>query len=81
MKNPLLLAIRAYQKTLSFDHGPLRFLYPHGYCRFHPTCSQYAYEAIEGHGTLNGIWYALRRILKCHPWRRPAVDPIPKKTS
>ena len=46
-------------------------------CRFHPSCASYAIEAIENHGALRGLWLALRRILKCHPWHAGGFDPVP----
>jgi len=48
-------------------------------CRFHPTCSQYAIEALNEHGPLKGGYLSMRRILKCHPFNEGAVDPVPKK--
>ncbi|MBT3230726.1 membrane protein insertion efficiency factor YidD [Candidatus Uhrbacteria bacterium] len=66
--------ITAYQKTLSFDHGPMRVLFPHGYCRFHPSCSEYAKLAILKYGV---VWGGLKggyRILKCNPWNKGGVD-------
>ena len=47
-------------------------------CRYHPTCSAYALEALEKHGGLKGGWLALRRILRCHPWGGSGVDDVPK---
>lgn len=46
-------------------------------CRFEPTCSRYAIEAIEGHGAARGSYLAARRILRCHPWCAGGVDPVP----
>ncbi|MBW4439752.1 MAG: membrane protein insertion efficiency factor YidD [Plectolyngbya sp. WJT66-NPBG17] len=49
-------------------------------CRFHPTCSQYAIEALETHGTLKGSWLSARRICRCHPFNSGGYDPVPPKT-
>ena len=46
-------------------------------CRFTPTCSQYAIEAIEKHGPIRGLWLAVRRLLRCHPWGGSGYDPVP----
>ncbi len=46
-------------------------------CRYHPTCSAYALEALEKHGALRGSWLALRRIMRCHPWGGSGVDEVP----
>jgi hypothetical protein len=66
---PLIWLVRGYQLFLS------PFLPPS--CRFHPTCSQYALEALEKHGALRGVWLALRRVLRCHPWHPGGHDPVP----
>jgi len=73
-----LRLIRLYQKTLSPDTGWFRSLYPHGYCRFQPTCSQYTYEAIERFGVIRGSWLGFRRILRCNPWNAGGIDPVPR---
>ena len=46
-------------------------------CRFTPTCSQYAIEALQKHGPFKGLWLALRRLLRCHPWGGSGYDPVP----
>ena len=79
MKWAALILILFYQKTLSFDHGPLRRLFPYGYCRFYPSCSMYGYEAIKSYGFLKGFWLAILRILRCNPWNPGGTDPVPCK--
>jgi uncharacterized protein len=71
----LLAAIRVYQRTLS----PVLPIVTLGgcACRFAPTCSHYAIEAIERHGALRGIWLALRRLIKCTPLHAGGFDPVP----
>ena len=49
-------------------------------CRFYPTCSQYAQEAIKTHGVLLGCWLALKRVSKCHPWHEGGYDPVISKS-
>ncbi|MBU1049754.1 membrane protein insertion efficiency factor YidD [Candidatus Bipolaricaulota bacterium] len=65
----LIFPIRVYQRVLS----PLL---PNR-CRFYPTCSHYAVEAIEKHGAIRGLWLATKRILKCHPLHPGGFDPVP----
>ncbi|MEM1403940.1 MAG: membrane protein insertion efficiency factor YidD [Pseudomonadota bacterium] len=69
MKTLLQGIIRLYQLVLSPWIGQQ--------CRFQPTCSQYAYDAIETHGSIRGSYLAARRILRCHPWHAGGVDPVP----
>jgi len=69
--------ITLYQKTLSPDHGFLKTFYPHGYCQYYPSCSQYAKELLETHGlkSLPGVAW---RVLRCNPWSSGGLDPINK---
>lgn len=69
MRRALILSIRAYQLTLAAVLG--------GQCRFEPSCSHYASEAIERHGALRGVRLAAGRILRCHPFSRAGYDPVP----
>ena len=75
-RNAIVLAVRGYQQTLSPDHGPLRHLHAFGYCRHSPTCSQYAINAVLENGATWGSILALRRVLTCHPWRKPDEERI-----
>lgn len=72
MKQILLVMIRGYQLFLSPLLG--------NNCRFYPTCSHYAREAIEKHGALKGSWLAMRRIGRCNPWHEGGIDPVPDCT-
>jgi putative membrane protein insertion efficiency factor len=76
---PLVLLIWFYQKTLSPDHGLPKGLFPSGYCKFYPTCSEYTISALKTYGLFPGIFLAVTRLLKCHPWHAPQVDPLPIK--
>ena len=69
MKRLLLGLITLYRWTLSPFLGSR--------CRFYPSCSQYAAEAIVVHGAARGAWLALKRILRCHPFNSGGVDPVP----
>lgn len=72
MGRALIFIIRAYQLLVSPLLGP--------HCRFHPSCSHYAAEAIERHGLGRGALLALRRLSRCHPWHPGGVDPVPPRT-
>ncbi len=65
----LLLPIWFYQKAISPYTPPS--------CRFTPTCSEYARQALLKHGPVKGLWLAIRRILRCHPWGGSGYDPVP----
>ena len=67
--------IRFYQKTLSFDHGFLKIFYPHGFCRFRPTCSEYAIDALTKYGLTKGTLKSAWRVLRCNPWNKGGHDP------
>jgi putative membrane protein insertion efficiency factor len=64
-----VLAVRAYQLLLAPLSG--------GACRFQPSCSAYAIEAIERHGAARGLLLAIRRVARCHPFAKPGLDPVP----
>lgn len=66
---PLIALIRIYQVAISPMLGRS--------CRFHPTCSEYAVESLERHGPARGLWLAVRRIGRCHPWHPGGYDPVP----
>lgn len=76
MKTLVLYLIRIYQKTLSPDHGWLKMLYPRGYCKYSPTCSDYTYQAINKYGILKGGYLGVRRVLKCNPFSKGGYDPL-----
>lgn len=75
-RNLLVFLIKIYQKTISFDHGVLKIFYPHGFCRFTPTCSDYGVEAITKYGILKGAAMTSWRILRCNPWNKGGHDPV-----
>ncbi|MDE7005305.1 membrane protein insertion efficiency factor YidD [uncultured Alistipes sp.] len=66
---PLLLLVRFYQLCISPLTPPA--------CRYTPTCSQYALEALRKYGPLKGGWLTLRRLARCHPWGGSGYDPVP----
>ena len=68
--------IKIYQKTLSFDHGWFSVFFPNGYCRFRPTCSEYAIQAISQYGLIRGGFKALWRVIRCNPFNKGGWDPL-----
>ncbi|MCA9373769.1 membrane protein insertion efficiency factor YidD [Candidatus Peregrinibacteria bacterium] len=75
-RKPLLWLIRLYQKTLSPDHGLPKIFFPHGYCKFSPSCSEYGYQSIQKYGIFRGVPKTIWRILRCNPWSKGGDDPV-----
>lgn len=74
MRHLLIALLRAYRFAISPLYGQV--------CRYHPSCSAYALEAVTVHGSIKGSWLAVRRIARCNPWSRGGYDPVPQpKTS
>lgn len=71
MKTLLTFLLRVYQVAISPLTGPR--------CRFYPSCSNYAIEALRVHGAARGSYLAARRVCRCHPWNAGGVDPVPPK--
>jgi putative membrane protein insertion efficiency factor len=72
MRHVLKFLIRGYQLAISPMFGPR--------CRFYPSCSRYAMEAIDTHGAMRGTWLTIKRIARCHPFHDGGFDPVPKHT-
>jgi putative membrane protein insertion efficiency factor len=70
---PLIALLHGYQTYVSPAFPPV--------CRFYPTCSGYAVEALQVHGALRGSWLTLRRLIKCAPWHPGGIDPVPARTA
>lgn len=65
----IIAALRGYKLAVSPFLG--------ANCRFHPSCSDYAAEAVQRHGPVRGLWLAARRVSRCHPWHPGGYDPVP----
>ncbi|MCA9371526.1 membrane protein insertion efficiency factor YidD [Candidatus Woesebacteria bacterium] len=77
VKRVVLVSIRLYQKTSFFHRAIFKQLFiSDAACRFHPTCSEYTYQAVEKYGVLKGLWLGINRIVRCHPWSEGGEDPI-----
>ncbi len=72
MKYLLIGVLRAYRMLISPIYGQV--------CRYHPSCSAYALEAVTVHGSLRGSWLGVRRVARCHPWAAGGYDPVPPRT-
>jgi uncharacterized protein len=73
MKTILIWLLKGYRFAISPLYGQV--------CRYHPTCSAYALEAVTRHGALRGGWLSLRRVARCHPWAAGGYDPVPPAAS
>ncbi len=69
MKYPLIWLLRGYRLLISPLYGQV--------CRYHPSCSAYALEAVTRHGAAKGCWLAAARLVRCHPWAAGGYDPVP----
>ena len=72
----LIYIIKLYQKTISLDHGPMKKLFHYGFCKYHPTCSEYGVRALSKKGAFKGVPMMLNRILRCNPWTEGGVDDV-----
>lgn len=73
-RNIVAFLVKIYQKLLSPDHGLFRFFFPHGYCKYQPSCSQYAHDSLKKHGLVKGLFKAVWRVLRCNPWSDGGKD-------
>lgn len=69
MKYVLIWLLKGYRFAISPLYGQV--------CRYHPTCSAFALEAVQTHGAVRGTWLAARRVARCHPWAAGGLDPVP----
>lgn len=68
-RNLLVIVLKLYRRVISPIYGQV--------CRFFPSCSAYALEAVTVHGAVKGTWYSARRVIRCHPWSAGGLDPVP----
>lgn len=72
----ILGLIRVYQHILSPDHGIFKVLFPGGYCKFNPSCSEYMYQSIEHFGVMHGGIKGMYRLLRCNPCSKGGIDHV-----
>ena len=70
-RNVCVLILRVYRAVISPLYGDV--------CRYYPTCSHYAMQAIQQHGVVRGVWLGTRRIARCHPWAEGGIDDVPAR--
>ncbi|MBC7596470.1 MAG: membrane protein insertion efficiency factor YidD [Kineosporiaceae bacterium] len=70
LKWALIWLLKGYRFAISPLYGQV--------CKYHPTCSAYALQAVETHGAIRGSWLAVRRLVRCHPWSSGGYDPVPE---
>ena len=70
MRIVLIWFLKGYRFAISPLYGQV--------CRYHPTCSAYALQAVQTHGAIRGVYLAARRVLRCHPWSAGGYDPVPQ---
>jgi len=75
-RNIIVFFIKIYQKTFSPDHGMFKFFFPHGACRFTPTCSEYGIQAFRKYGVIKGGIKTIWRIMRCNPFNPGGHDPL-----
>lgn len=68
-RNVCVAILRVYRAVISPLYGEV--------CRYYPSCSRYALEAIQQHGVIRGVWFGSRRLLRCHPWAAGGIDDVP----
>ncbi|MCW2852998.1 MAG: yidD [Nocardioides sp.] len=73
MRYVVIGLLKAYRAVISPLYGQV--------CRYHPSCSAYALEAVQQHGTVRGGWLAARRLARCHPWAAGGYDPVPSRVA
>lgn len=71
MKYPIIALLKFWRFAISPLYGQV--------CRYHPTCSAYALEAVTEYGALKGVWMTVRRLSRCHPWAAGGYDPVPPR--